>query len=134
MPRRSLLAGFAVVLALAVAYPVAFFGWYLTAERVSARITACPSDSARALRCPTYGEWRMADGSAGAGRIYVQTPSSNDVGRTLPARATSHWAVAEGVTASAPGTYAAIAAGFDVVVAGMVLVLRQGNRGRDSLA
>jgi len=123
-PRRPLLVGFAVVVALLVLYPVLFFGWYLTAEHVTARITSCPASTPNPLRCPTYGEWRLGDGSTGSGRIYKQTPRPDDVGQTLPARATSHWAVAEGVTASAPGTYAAIAAGLDVVLALLIVVLR----------
>ena len=122
--RRLLLAGFVVVLALVIAYPVGFFGWYLTAEHVTAKITSCPSGTAHPLRCPTYGEWPLGDGSTGKGRIYAQTTSPRDVGRTIPARATGHWAVAEGVTASAPGTYAVIAVVVDVLLAGVLVVGR----------
>ncbi|GAB3826222.1 hypothetical protein [Dactylosporangium cerinum] len=82
--------------AVLLGYPALFFGWYLTAEHVTARITSCASDAPHPLRCPTHGDWRMADGSTRSGRIFIQTPAPSDVGRTLPARATTDWAVAEG--------------------------------------
>lgn len=122
--RRAARLVLVVVAVLMLAYPALFFGWYLTAEHVTVRVTACPSDAPNPLRCPTYGEWRLADGSTGSGRVFAQSTTPSDVGHTLPARATSSWAVAEGVTASAPGTYAAIVAVLDVVLAAVVLVLR----------
>jgi hypothetical protein len=122
--RTLLLTGFVVVLVVVLAYPAGFFGWYLTAERVTATITSCPAGTPHPLRCPTYGEWRLGDGSTGKGRIYAQTTSPRDVGRSIPARATDHWAVAEGVTASAPGTYALIALVVDLLLAGVVIVGR----------
>jgi hypothetical protein len=122
---KLLLSGFFVVVVLAVGYPLAFFGWYLTAEQVTVQITSCGTDVPNALRCPIRGTWQMADGSTGSGRIYsIETISDNGVGRKLSAHATRSWAVADGVTASAPGLYAVIAAAADLVLAVMVIVLR----------
>lgn len=123
--RRNARIILAVAALLLLGYPAVFFGWYLTAEHVTARITSCPADTPNALRCPTSGEWRLADGSTGTGRIYIQTPDPTDVGRTLPARAGPGFAVADGVTASAPGTYATIAAGFDALLLLAVLAFRR---------
>jgi len=128
--RRVIVAVAAVVFLAALAYPVAFFSWYFTAEKVSARITECRTDQPHPLRCPTYGTWRLGNGTNSTGRIYGQDITREDVGRVVTARATRSWAVTDGVFASSPATYAVIAAVVDVVIVGMVVGLRAASRRR----
>jgi hypothetical protein len=79
-----------------LAYPVAFYTWYFTADRVTATLERCDTIG---IACRDVGTWTMRDGTPGGGDI-VGGSRSPDGTTTVTIRATRTWAVADGVASS----------------------------------
>ena len=119
--RASLLLGpFAL---LWFGYPIVFYTWYFTADRVVATVEGCTKQE---RTCPGHGTWTMTDGSRGSGQIFGS--DTGDVGKPVRVRATRSWALLDGVV----GTWPAMLAAGSIVadVAGAVLILRVRRRDR----
>ena len=61
--RASLLLGLFALLWFG--YPIVFYTWYFTADRVVATVEGCTKQE---RTCPGHGTWTMTDGSRGSGQ------------------------------------------------------------------
>jgi hypothetical protein len=111
-------------LALLLAYPVVFYTWYLTADRVPATLDRCDTI---VPGCPSVGTWTMADGTHVSGHI-LGGHRDTESRTTMTVRATRSFAVADGPFGSLP----AILADFVVfaVIGATVLIVRVERRVR----
>jgi hypothetical protein len=112
------------VLVLLLAYPVVFYTWYLTADRVTATLDRCDTI---VPGCPSIGTWTGPDGSPHSGDI-IGGHRDTESRTTMPIRVTGSFAVADGPFASLP----AILADFVIVgvIGATVMIVRIERRVR----
>jgi hypothetical protein len=118
---RVLLALFVL---LWVGYPIVFYGWYFTADRVLATVTGCES---KGLSCPGHGTWTMADGTRGSGEI-IGSASTMDVGTRFRVRATRSVALVDGPFSSWPAVLASGGLIVDTAAVVAIVALRRRYR------
>lgn len=113
-----------VLLVLMLAYPVVFYTWYLTADRVTATLDRCDTI---VPGCPSVGTWTAPDGTAHTGTI-VGGHRDTESRTTMAVRTSGSLAVADGPFASWPALLADLL--VVVLVGATVLVVRVERRVR----
>ena len=120
-PNPAVRWGAGMLLLLWLAYPIVFYAWYLTADRVTATMKPCATIG---IACRSVGTWTMADGTPGSGGVIGGEPGS-----TVTVRATRSWALVDNPF----GSWPAILANMSVLAdaGGVVLILRARRRARN---